>query len=94
MSIVAKKVNIINDSFQSLNNLSNDLEQKLSEVDKQLDQMYHAIEHGKYGTVQSHKILTQMQKLRRQRRVIKHEIQRIAPMVKIIKDKDLLNRLK
>lgn len=65
------------DDFTQLKNnaniYSNDLSENLSAIDKKINDNYHEIEFHSFGTVQAHKLLSELQYNLRMRRSIKEK---------------------
>ena len=85
-----EKVNTIQEVLSGSGNRSAELNEKLSEIDKEISDVNHYIEFGNYNACQGWRCFKMLQMLLRQRRKYKNEIQ-VLQMIRDCRfDKDSL----
>lgn len=87
------KINIIRDTLSGSGQRENELQEKLSEIDKEIVDINHYIEFGNYNACQGWRCFKMLQQLLRQRRKYKNELS-VIQMIKACNfDPDAVSRL-
>lgn len=74
MDDVVKKLQLVSDLLDEIDNYQESLTKKLSETDQKIQDLLHYIEYNKINVLWSYKYIVELKRLRMERRQIKNDM--------------------
>lgn len=93
MCLAKDHLKAVSDVFGKLQNDYDLLKSKQSEYDSKLSSLYHEIEVGRFSGVGGYKKIQQLQKLLRERRIVKHELSQVHHVVMHLAPEKVLEKI-